>query len=379
MSNSLKETVKELREIFPNLSDMELAELALGKSQSKKDSGVTVSDLLVKIRETYWNNELKRLRAKKKPDGTMNLKDTSTYRVYDTNWKRLEALFGQKNISDLKASDVVEVALLAEKECSEYWEEVNKSRELRGLPLKEFTGANRYNACLDAISVVFNKAVEQELIPANRTHSIPRKEIDSPKRHGLTKIQVEELLETALSGGNDPILDHLILWTQLETAARMGGILKLQMRDLDTQRQSITLVEKRSKKREQPVTKELMESLIRFAKSRGAEQLSDSVFRFLPNKNGVSNPLSSKRFETLWKRMGKSLPWVSAQGISGHYLRHTVLTWVDRTSGHSVARAYAGHSAGDTTDSYTKVGFAEIVNAHSSITGSLHPLQMENE
>jgi len=379
MSNSLKEIVKELREIFPNLSDMELAELALGKCQSKKDSGVTVSDLLVNIRKTYWDNELKRLRAKKKPDGTMNLKDTSTYRVYDTNWKRLEALFGQKDIAELKASDVVEVALLAEKECIEYWEEVNKSRELRGLPLKEFTGANRYNACLDAISVVFNKAVEQELIPANRTHNIPRKEIDSPKRHGLTKIQVEELLETALSGGNDPILDHLILWTQLETAARMGGILKLQMRDLDTQRQSITLVEKRSKKREQPVTKELMESLIRFAKSRGAEQLSDSVFRFLPNKNGVSNPLSSKRFETLWKRMGKSLPWVSAQGISGHYLRHTVLTWVDRTSGHSVARAYAGHSAGDTTDSYTKVGFAEIVNAHSSITGSLHPLQMENE
>ena len=74
MSNSLKDTVKELREIFPNLSDMELAELALGTSQSKKDSGVTVSDLLVKIRKTYWNNELKRLRAKKKPDGTMNLK-----------------------------------------------------------------------------------------------------------------------------------------------------------------------------------------------------------------------------------------------------------------------------------------------------------------
>jgi len=379
MNSSLKDTVKELREIFPNLSDLDIAELALGQNRGKKGSGVTVSDLLVKIRKTYWDNELKRLRAKKKPDGTMNLKDTSTYRVYDTNWKRLESLFGQKDIADLKASDVVEVALLAEKECIEYWEEVNKSRELRGLPLKEFTGANRYNACLDAISVVFNKAVEQELIPANRTHSIPRKEIDSPKRHGLTKIQVEELLETALSGGNDPILDHLILWTQLETAARMGGILKLQMRDLDTQRQSITLVEKRSKKREQPVTKELMESLIRFAKSRGAEQLSDSVFRFLPNKNGVSNPLSSKRFETLWKRMGKSLPWVSAQGISGHYLRHTVLTWVDRTSGHSVARAYAGHSAGDTTDSYTKVGFAEIVNAHSSITGSLHPLQMENE
>jgi integrase len=374
MSNSLKEIVKELREIFPNLSDIELAELALGQTHGKKNVGVTVSDLLVKIRKTYWDNELKRLRAKKRPDGSMNLKDTSTYRVYDTNWKRLEALFGQKDITELKASDVIEVALLAEKECVEYWDEVNKSRELRGLPLKEFTGANRYNACLDAISVVFNKAVEQELIPANRTHSIPRKEIDTPKRRGLTKNQVEQLLDTALSGGNDPILDHLILWTQLETAARMGGILKLQMRDLDTQRQSITLVEKGSKKREQPVTQELMESLIRFAKSRGATHLSDSVFRYLPNKEGISGPLTSKRFETLWKILGTNLSWVSSQGISGHYIRHTVLTWVDRASGHSVARAYAGHSAGDTTDSYTKVGFAEIVNAHATITGKSHPL-----
>ena len=159
MNSSLKETIQALREACPNLSDMELAQLALGQPREKKNAGVTVSDLLVKIRKTYWDNELKRLRAKKKPDGTMNLKDTSTYRVYDTNWKRLEALFGQKDISELKASDVVEVALLAEKECIEYWEEVNKSREQRGLPLKEFTGANRYNACLDAISVVFNKAV----------------------------------------------------------------------------------------------------------------------------------------------------------------------------------------------------------------------------
>ena len=94
MNTSLKETIQALREACPNLSDMELAQLALGQSREKKNAGVTVSDLLVKIRKTYWDNELKRLRAKKKPDGTMNLKDTSTYRVYDTNWKRLEALFG---------------------------------------------------------------------------------------------------------------------------------------------------------------------------------------------------------------------------------------------------------------------------------------------
>lgn len=133
MNNSLKETIQALREACPNLSDMELAQLALGQSVSKKNAGVTVSELLVKVREIYWDNELKRLRAKKNPDGTMKIKDTSTYRVYDTNWKRLEALFGQKDIAELKASDVVEVALLAEKECIQYWERLNKFRVVRGI------------------------------------------------------------------------------------------------------------------------------------------------------------------------------------------------------------------------------------------------------
>lgn len=52
-------------------------------------------------------------------------------------------------------------------------------------------------------------------------------------------------------------------------------------------------------------------------------------------------------------------------------------TWVDRVAGHSVARAYAGHSAGDTTDFYTSVGFSEIVNAHGLITGTIHPTQIQ--
>ena len=376
MTKSLTEIVTELRELFPTMSDEKIAELALGQNKKSNFSGVTVSELLIPIREIYWEKELKRLRAKKKSDGSMNLKDTSTYRVYDNHWKRLESKFGDKDIASLKANDVVKVALLAEEDSIKHWNSINITRQQKGLPLKEFTGANAYNACVDAISVVFKYAIDEELITLNRTHSVKRKEIDPPKRHGLTNAQIVELLDTAASGGNDPVLDHLIMWTQVETGARMSGILKLQLGDIDTKRQTITLVEKRSKKRVQPVTRELMENLMRLAGSRGARVRTDSVFRYLPNKDGISSPLTSKRFETLWKRLGQTLPWVASQGISSHYLRHTVLTWVDRVAGHSVARAYAGHSAGDTTDFYTSVGFSEIVNAHGLITGTTHPTQI---
>ena len=377
MTKTLTEIVTELRELFPTMSDEKIAELALGQNKKSNFSGVTVSELLIPIREIYWEKELKRLRAKKKSDGSMNLKDTSTYRVYDNHWKRLESKFGDKDIASLKANDVVKVALLAEEDSIKHWNSINITRQQKGLPLKEFTGANAYNACVDAISVVFKYAIDEELITLNRTHSVKRKEIDPPKRHGLTNAQIVELLDTAASGGNDPVLDHLIMWTQVETGARMSGILKLQLGDIDTKRQTITLVEKRSKKRVQPVTRELMENLMRLAGSRGARVRTDSVFRYLPNKDGISSPLTSKRFETLWKRLGQTLPWVASQGISSHYLRHTVLTWVDRVAGHSVARAYAGHSAGDTTDFYTSVGFSEIVNAHGLITGTIHPTQIQ--
>ena len=377
MTKTLTEIVTELRELFPTMSDEKIAELALGQNKKSNFSGVTVSELLIPIREIYWEKELKRLRAKKKSDGSMNLKDTSTYRVYDNHWKRLESKFGDKDIASLKANDVVKVALLAEEDSIKHWNSINITRQQKGLPLKEFTGANAYNACVDAISVVFKYAIDEELITLNRTHSVKRKEIDPPKRHGLTNAQIVELLDTAASGGNDPVLDHLIMWTQVETGARMSGILKLQLGDVDTKRQTITLVEKRSKKRVQPVTRELMENLMRLAGSRGARVRTDSVFRYLPNKDGISSPLTSKRFETLWKRLGQTLPWVASQGISSHYLRHTVLTWVDRVAGHSVARAYAGHSAGDTTDFYTSVGFSEIVDAHGLITGTIHPTQIQ--
>ena len=116
MSTSLKDTVNELRELFPTLPDEKIAELALGKVSTKNLSGMTVSEILTPIRKLHWDMELKRLRARKKPDGSMNLKDTSTYRVYDSHWKRLENLFGNKDIASLKTNDVIKVALCAEQD-----------------------------------------------------------------------------------------------------------------------------------------------------------------------------------------------------------------------------------------------------------------------
>ena len=61
-------------------------------------------------------------------------------------------------------------------------------------------------------------------------------------------------------------------------------------------------------------------------------------------------PVTYRRYDGLWVRIGRYLPWVRTQQISTHWLRHTTLTWVERNFGYAIAHAYAGHTdgAGDT-------------------------------
>jgi hypothetical protein len=41
-------------------------------------------------------------------------------------------------------------------------------------------------------------------------------------------------------------------------------------------------------------------------------------------------PITYRRYDHLWSRIGRHLPWVATQGISTHWIRHTILTWVER-------------------------------------------------
>jgi hypothetical protein len=47
-------------------------------------------------------------------------------------------------------------------------------------------------------------------------------------------------------------------------------------------------------------------------------------------RNG--RPITRRRYDHLWARIGRHLPWVATQQISTHWLRHTTLTWVEPAS-----------------------------------------------
>lgn len=76
-------------------------------------------------------------------------------------------------------------------------------------------------------------------------------------------------------------------------------------------------------------------------------------------------------------RLSRHIPEIETMGISIHWLRHTTLTWVERTRGEAVARAYAGHSqwfGNNVTGIDTTAGLPEIATALSAPTGEPHPL-----
>jgi len=93
-------------------------------------------------------------------------------------------------------------------------------------------------------------------------------------------------------------------------------------------------------------------------------------------------PLTYRRYDQLWVRVGQHLSWVRTQQISTHWLRHTTLTWVERTAGNAVARAYAGHTDGgggnNSTATYVRANLQEIAAALAMLTGEPHPLAPDN-
>ena len=110
--------------------------------------------------------------------------------------------------------------------------------------------------------------------------------------------------------------------------------------------------------------------LVDHAAARGVVLSADRLLRYRDGR-----PLTSRRYDHLWKRLGERLPWVAAQGISTHWLRHTTLTWVERHFGYGIARAYAGHTdnTGPATTTYIKASLQEVATALAVMTGQPHP------
>jgi integrase len=280
-------------------------------------------------------------------------------KAYGTYWNRLVGRWGDRRIDEPTAS---EIRALAEA----LREIVVVRRNSRG-------GNGAVENFITAVRCIYRHAVADGFISAAEN---PAANVDKPRRLASPRIAVPhtrlaEINQVAASTGNDPELDTLILRLHVETACRRCGALALRPCDLDIEQCLVLLREKGDTSRWQPVSPTLMGHLLDHARQRHAPHDG----RLLRYRDG--DPITHRRYDHIWTRIGEHLPWVAAQQISTHWLRHTTLTWVERNFGFAVARSFAGHSDrhGDaTTATYVKAAIEEVAIALSALTGEPHPV-----
>ncbi|MCX2729412.1 tyrosine-type recombinase/integrase [Saccharopolyspora sp. NFXS83] len=284
-----------------------------------------------------------------------------TKRVYGSYWNRIIEHWGRRRLDEPTALEIKQLA-------EHVKTHVVARRNARG-------GRGAAEHLIAALRCVYNHAVADGWITDGDN---PAKRVPKPRRlpttrRGLPDSGLTEINHVAATTGNDPTLDALLIRLHTETACRRGGALALTARDLDPQQCLVLLHEKGGTARWQPVSPTLMRGLQEHAEHRGAAESGGQLLRY---RHG--EPITTRRYDHLWLRIGRHLPWVATQQISTHWLRHTTLTWVERHFGYAVARAYAGHTdtaGGDgTTTTYIRAGIDETAAALAALTGEPHPL-----
>jgi integrase len=287
-----------------------------------------------------------------------------TRRAYQTYWQRIIDTWGERRLDE---PTPLEIKKLSEsvKACA-----VTRKNSRGGRSAAEHLIA--------ALRCLYRHAAADGLItdadnPAIRVAK-PRR-LPSTRR-AIPDHRLAEIIKIAATTGNDPELDTLLLRLHTETACRRGGALQLRPSDLDTEQCLILLHEKGGTTRWQPVSPTLMHHLLIHSNERG----DGSDERLLCYRN--RQPITARRYDHLWSRIGQHLPWVATQQISTHWLRHTTLTWVERNFGYAVARTYAGHignSDAGSTATYIRADLHEVASALAALTQEPHPLAEHGE
>lgn len=273
----------------------------------------------------------------------------TTYQPY---WNRAARYWPDRRLDEITATDI-----------GQFIEDVRAHALVRR---NTRDGRSATEHAIAALRCLYRHAIADNPLTTNPASQHPKPHRLPPPRTALPYQQLQEIHHVAATTGNDPALDSLILRLHTETACRRGGALTLRPTDLNPDWCVIRLHEKAGTLRWQPVSPTLMHHLQQHADQRHANG-PEQLLRYTDGR-----PITRRRYDHLWGRIGTHLPWVTTHQITTHWLRHTTLTWVERNFGHAIARAYAGHTTPDNaTDVYTQATLTELATA---LTGEPHPL-----
>ena len=229
---------------------------------------------------------------------------TGTRRAYGSYWNRVVDRWGGRRLDEPTPSEIRQLMVYVKTH-------VVARRNARG-------GRSAEEHLVAALRCLYRRAVEDGLIaeadnPARKVAKLRR--LPSTRR-AVLETRLAEINETAATTGDDPELDTLLLRLHTETACRRGGALALRPVDLDPEQCLVLLREKGETQRWQPVAPTLMARLVQHGQDRHAPA-DGQLLRYADGR-----PIASRRYDHLWKRIGRRLPWVRTQQISIHWIRH---------------------------------------------------------
>jgi integrase len=289
----------------------------------------------------------------------------ATRSVYGPYWTYVAQAWGTRRIDEPTPSEIKELA------------EHVRLNAFRRRNARD--GRHAVEHFIAALRCLYRQAADDGHIPPTTN---PALKVAKPRRQpstrtALTDAQLAEINHTVATTGNDPELDTLILRLHTETACRRGGALALRPQDLNQDGCLIYIREKGGTVRWQPVSPTLMKHLTRHERNRHAVEPHQQLLRYASGE-----PITTRRYDHLWNRVGQHLPWAHSMQVTTHWLRYTTLTWVERSFGYAVARA--GHIHGTSngnagvTATYVKASLLEVTTALSTLTGEPHPLLTTN-
>jgi site-specific recombinase XerD len=186
-----------------------------------------------------------------------------------------------------------------------------------------------------ALRCLYRRAVADGYLEAADN---PALKVEKPRRLPSTRraigdARLAEINQVAASTGDDPELDRLLIRLHTETACRRAGALALRPRDLDPDQCLIFLREKGGTSRWQPVSPTLMRYLLIHHGERGDGDRDGALLRYHDCR-----PLTYRRYDHLWVRIGQHLAWVRTQQTSTTTTPVRCSARASRTAVHCVTR-----------------------------------------
>ena len=233
-----------------------------------------------------------------------------TRRAYGSYWNRVLDQWGDRRLDEPSSSEIRQLMIYVKTH-------VVARRNARG-------GRSAEEHLLAALRCLYKRAVDDGLIkePDNLARRVAKPRRLPATRRAVPDTRLAEINQIAAATGDDPELDTLVLRLHTETACRRGGARALRPAGSGPGAVLGPAAGKGETVRWQPVSPTLMGRLIEHSRERHAPA-DGPLLRYADGR-----PIIHRRYDHLWTRVGRHLPWVATQGISTHWIRHIVLLCV---------------------------------------------------